>query len=101
MTELMPARTCADPSCGRSIDHLRADAQYCPGGACKQRAFRQRKRLAGGISAVEPQPGVVVLHDAAIELLAERPDEFRTPSERLALLQAVVWPADERLRAAA
>lgn len=39
------SRMCARVGCGRSIDHLRADALYC-GTTCQREAARQRNGLS-------------------------------------------------------
>ncbi|MGH2450901.1 MAG: hypothetical protein ACRDGE_06470 [Candidatus Limnocylindria bacterium] len=42
LTQAPAPRTCA--VCSREFTPSRDDAKYCPGGACKQKAYRRRQR---------------------------------------------------------
>jgi len=85
-------------ACGADIRQLAPDAKFCRGGACRQRAYRERKRIAakaGSLSRLE-RAALLTRHEVAMRIAVEL-----APSERLALLAAVVWPVDQRLREAA
>ena len=51
----VPVSVCE--GCGRSFEPTRADARYCPGGPCRQRAYRARRRN-GGQPPSEPGAGI-------------------------------------------
>jgi hypothetical protein len=75
-------------SCGALIEHRAPDAKYCERSACRQKAFRKRKRVAGGVAKCTPDRALLARHDIAVKGIAEIDD----PRRRAEVLYAVVWP---------